>query len=163
MHYKFKILIIAVLLTLNASGQSVKLYDILKHAYSSASDLSIINGKNLNYVIPKYISIIDTVKREDRDRSFNILYYLNDTAFESHLRKVKNVTVLSVNFNKIGNGVMEIILEITNTKDDQYFGTYKFFTFIDKRRLKLVYNNSKKAWEYSSIIKIFDEPRVGQD
>ncbi|WP_152620396.1 hypothetical protein [Pedobacter lusitanus] len=159
---KFKILVIAVLLTLNANGQSVKLDDILKHAYSKTSDLSIINGKELNYVIPKYISIIDTVKSEDRTRSFNIKYYRNDMAFESHLRKVKILTVLSVYFNKIGNGVMEIILEISSTKDDQYFGPYKFFSFIDKRQLKLVYNNSKRVWEYNSIIKIFDEPRVGQ-
>jgi len=162
MHFKFKILIIAVLLTLNASGQSIKLYDIVEHAYSNASDVSIINGHELNYVIPEYLSIIDTTEIKDKIRPFNILYYLNETAFEKHLKKVKNVTVLFVCFNKIENGVVEVILEISNTKDDQYFGPYKFFTFVDKRLVKLVYNSINGFWEYNSLIKVFDEPRVGQ-
>lgn len=144
------------------NAQSIVLCDIIKKAYSRVSDLAIINNVELNYVIPRYVSFIDTGKVEAK-YPFSILYHINDIRFENHLKKVHNAAVLTVFYDKIYSGFIDITMEISTTKDEQYFGCYKFFTFVDKRQLRLVYNKIKGEWEYSSLIKIFDEPGVGRN
>lgn len=58
---------------------------------------------------------------------------------------------------------MEITIEILEINDQQYFGSYKFYTFVDKLRVKLIYEKKKQKWEYLGLVKLYDEPRVGQN
>ena len=164
MRYVKGVLTIIVVLFYGLSkAQSIRLDNLVEKAYSKPYDISIIKGIQLSYVIPNYVSFIDTSNATDQRHSFNLVYHINEAAFERYLKNVHAATVLVVYYNELLDGEMEITLEISKTKDDQYFGLYKFLTFVDKRRIKLIYNKSRSKWEYSSTLKVYDEPRVGNN
>jgi cystathionine beta-lyase/cystathionine gamma-synthase len=141
-------------------SQNINLKDILKDAYSKRSDLSIIKDEKLSYIVPEYIRFVDTTQSGKKPYTFDISYY-NKTSFEEQLKKAHQATVVCVFYDELANNSMKLTIDISKTKDDQYFGAFKFFVFVDKRQVKLIYNKTKGLWEYASLLKIYDEPKVG--
>jgi len=147
----------------SVNGQSIKIADVIRSAYSKGPDLFAVKNQELNYIVPQYISFIDTIDNVPKSSSFKILFHKDNTSFEKHLKKVKALTTLFIYFDSIRKDVLEITPELSNTTEDQYFGVCKFFIYRDKRRIKLVYNKTKKKCEYHSLVKLFDEPRAGNN
>ena len=144
-------------------AQSINLNEILRQAYSKPSDLSVIKGEELDYIIPPHLDFVDTSKTVQTKLTFNLRYFRDSRSFEEHLKKIHNATILSVDYNSIYGNALEITLEIDKTENKQYFGTYKFFMFIDKRRIKLIYNKENGTWVYDSLIRLWDEPQTGHE
>ncbi|HVT61885.1 MAG TPA: hypothetical protein VHD33_00145 [Legionellaceae bacterium] len=161
-----KLILIAFLLlgyTTCSLAQSINLKEILRQVYSKPADLPVIKGEEIDYIVPPHLEFIDTSKAIQAKLPFDLLYLKDLKSFEGHLKKVHNVTILSVDYNVLYGNALEITLEITKTKDSQYFGRYKFFTFIDKRRIKLVYDKENGTWSYNRLIKLWEEPQSGHD
>lgn len=156
-------LLLVWFLTVEVRAQQIPLLDVIVKAYGKPSDISIIKGTKLSYIVPLSVCFIDTVNTENKQYSVVLLYHKNVQAFENHLKKVHDVTVLNVFYDKLYGDALEVTIEISKTKDQQYFGPYKFYTFIDKRKIRLLYNKKKSVWEYGSLIKLYDEPQAGRN
>jgi hypothetical protein len=161
---RFLTILIAILLLQNISlAQSIKLAGVLNSAFSKPSEIPALKGQEIDYIIPQFIDFIDTSKSDAINYPFKILYFLNKNAFENHLKKVNEITFLSIYYNNISDGSITLTLEMSKTKESQYSSRYKFFTFVDKRTIRLNYNKEKKSWEYGALIKVWDEPASGQN
>jgi hypothetical protein len=151
-----------ILCSMHGYAQNINLRDILKEAYSQKSAMSIIKDEKLSYIVPEYIRFLDTTQSGKKPYAFDICYY-NIKSFEEQLKKDHAATVVSLFYDELSNDSMKLTIDISKTKDDQYFGAFKFFVFVDKRQVKLIYNKTKGLWEYASLLKIYDEPKVGQN
>jgi hypothetical protein len=161
-----KIIIFLLLLLFrlqNVEGQSLNLTNILKEAYSKESDLSVISGEEVDYIVPPSIAFLDTILPDKNKLTFKLVYFKNQKLFEDHLRQAHSVSVLSIVYNKIYDGTLEITLSVAKTKDSQYFGAHRFYTFVDRRTISLIYNKQKNQWEYGSLLKLGEEPQVGHN
>ena len=158
-----KKLVILIIVFLSSAtriqGQKIDLYNILDKAFPGPILKSIIQEKDINYIIPNGIQFIDTSRQMATNYPFKINYF-NKEKFEQYLKEQHEAILLEISFKEISNSEMKITLEFTRANEKGYI-LYNAVAQMDKIDILLVYNNSSKRWVFGKKLKGYGAPVVG--
>lgn len=154
-----KLIFIVLLYSSFHFGQKLDLSSVVNSSYSDNKDIEVIKGKEIAYIVPNNIGFIKKDLSNTNDS--NVLLYANAKEFLMHLKKVnKDVSVLKIVYDNIDSCHLDLILEINTTNFESYNKQIPFLIYEDKRKIRLKYS-SEKGWVFERVIKIYDEPHVG--